>query len=71
MSYITRFTPRLFVFDFTNIISKAFNRWGQFKPVKKLSNAFLVPSCAFLLNFQKKRKVYFPIYIAFFADLSI
>lgn len=59
------------VFDFTNIISKAFNRWGQFKPVKKLSNAFLVPSCAFLLNFQKKRKVYFPIYIAFFADLSI
>lgn len=60
------------VFDFTNIISKAFNRWGQFKPdKKKLSNAFLVPSCAFLLNFQKKRKVYFPIYIAFFADLSI
>lgn len=39
--------------------------------IKKLSNAFLIPSCAFLLNFQKKRKVYFPIYITFFADLSI
>lgn len=34
-SYITRLTPRLSVFDFTNIISKAFNRWGQFKPDKK------------------------------------